>query len=138
MADFDYELRADIPRVLVEVVPGEPLSVTVSIVDDDNASVAVADASAWEALAQLRTQPSSATVLHTFSTDAPANATVTAGTPGRVTLSATAAQTAAWQAAWTNAPQTAVSDLLVTDNTTAQHSIADLVFTLLPRVTREA
>jgi hypothetical protein len=138
MPDFDYELRAAIPRVLVEVVPGEPLAFTVSMIDDDNAPVPVVDASSWEVLAQLRTQASAATVLHTFTTDSPINAEVTAGTPGYVTLTATAAETAAWQAAWTNSPQQAVSDLLVVDATGAQHSVADLVFTLLPRVTREA
>lgn len=138
MPDFDYELRANIPRVLVEVVPGEPLSFTVSMVDDDDAPVPVVDASSWEVRAQLRTQASSTTALHTFTTDSPVNASVTAGATGYVTLTATAAETAAWQAAWTNSPQQAVSDLLVTDATGVQHSIADLVFTLLPRVTREA
>ena len=134
MADFDYSLRADIPRVLVEVVPGEALQVTLPILDDADAPVPVSGS--WSALAKLRTQPSSSTVLYTFTTDAPANASVTPGSAGAVVLTATATETAGWQTAWTNAPQGASADVFVTDNTGVPHCIADLVFTLLPRTTR--
>jgi hypothetical protein len=127
VSGYDYESRVTIPRHLIEVVPGEPFSLTLPITYEDDAPVAVADASGWSASAQLRTGPDSDTVLHTFV------ATVNAGSAGSVTLTATAAQTAAWQAArWL----TAVSDLRVTDSTGTPHSIADLVFALLPRNTR--
>ena len=135
MADFTYELRADIPRVLVEVVPGEALSVTVPLLDEDNAAVAAA--SDWTVLAQLRAAAADTTVLHTFTTDAPANATVNAGATGSVTLSATAVETAAWQTAWGSSPPEALADLFVTDSDGAPRCVADLVFALLPRVTRE-
>lgn len=136
MPDFDFELRAAIPRVLVEAVPGEALTVTVPILDSAGAPVPVGTPSQWSALAQLRTQWPSADILHTFTTAAPANVSIAQGSAGSVTLTATAAQTAAWQAAWTSSPPGAVGDLFVTDNTGAPHCIADLVFALLPRNTR--
>lgn len=138
MADFDYALRADIPRILIEAVPGEELSVTVPILDSSNAAVPISDASTWSSLAQLRTGPAAADVLHTFTSAAPtSNITINAGASGSVTLTATAAQTAAWQTAWTGAPPQAGSDLFVTDDTGKDRCLADLVFTLLPRYTRE-
>lgn len=136
MADFDHELRADIPRILVEAVPGEALSVTLPILDADGAAVPVGNAADWSVLAQLRTQPASSTTLHTFTTSAPANASVTAGSAGSVTLSATATETAAWQTAWTFSPPSAVGDVFVTDNSSVPRCLADLVITLLPRNTR--
>lgn len=135
MTDFDGELRAHIPRYLVEVVPGEALSVTLPILDAAGAPVPVSGS--WSALAQLRTQASSSLVLHTFTTDAPANASVTAGVAGAVVLTATAAQTAGWQADWTSSPQGAVADVFVTDASSVPRCLADLVFALLPRTTRE-
>ena len=136
MPDFDYELRAGIPRILIEAVPGEALSVTLPILDGANAPVPVVTASQWSALAQLRAQWSAAEVLHTFTTAGGSpNASITAGSAGAVVLTATAADTAVWQTAWTNSPQGAVADVFVTDNTGAPHCIADLVIALLPRVT---
>jgi hypothetical protein len=136
MADYDHSLTANIPRILVEAVPGEALSVTLPILDSANAAVAIASAVGWEVLAQLRAQPSSSTVLHTFTTDSPVNASVTTGAAGAVVLSATATQTAAWQTTWTNSPQVAVGDVFVTDDQGVPRCIADLVVALLPRVTR--
>lgn len=135
MADFDFELRAGIPRILVEAVPGEPLSVTVPILDSTGAAVPIPSAVGWSVLAQLRTQWASADVLHTFTTTAPANVSITTGLAGAVVLTATAAETAAWQAVWASSPPTAAGDLFVTDNTGVPRCIADLVVALLPRVT---
>lgn len=137
MVAFDYELLAAIPRVRVEVVPGEALSLTLPILNGAGSPVTVANVGSWSVLAQLRTQPSSATVLHTFTTDAPANASVSSGAAGAVTLTATAAATAAWQEAWTSSPPAAVGDLFVTDDSGVPRCLADLVFSLLPRATRE-
>jgi len=135
MADYDFELRADIPRVLVEAVPGEALSVSLPILDADNAAVPVSGT--WSALVQLRAQYAATTVLHTFTTAGGSpNASVTAGSAGAVVLTATAAENAAWQTAWTNSPQAAVGDVFVTDNTSVAHCIADLVVALRPHVTR--
>jgi hypothetical protein len=137
MTDFDHELRATIPRILVEVVPGEALSVTVPILDGADDPVPVADADDWSALAQLRTQWSSTEVLHTFTTEVPANVSITEGAAGAAVLTATAAETAEWQADWTSSPQVANADLFVTDDNGVPRCLADLVFSLLPRNTRE-
>jgi hypothetical protein len=138
MSGYDYELRAAIPRVLVEVVPGEELEITLPILDSTDVAVAVADADAWSALVQLRTQARSTDVLYTFTTAGlTPNASITAGSAGAVVLTASATDTAAWQAAWTSTPQGAVADVFVTDDDAEQHCLADLVFTLLPRTTRE-
>lgn len=137
MADFDAELRAGIPRYLIDVVPGEPLQVTVPIVDGAGLSVPVANAADWSARAQLRSQWSASEVLHTFTTaGVTPTASITAGPAGAVVLTATAAQTAAWQNAWSTSPPTAVTDLFVTTAGTSR-CLCDLVFALLPRNTRE-
>lgn len=137
MPDFDHELRADIPRDLIEVVPGEPLSVTLPILDGTGAPVPIPSAVGWSAVAQLRTQWSSTEVLHTFTTAGGSpNASITTGAAGAVVLTATAVQTAAWQAGWGSSPPTAVGDLFVTDNLGTPRCIADLVLQLLPRTTR--
>lgn len=136
MSDFDFELRASIPRILVEVVPGEPLSVTLPILDPSGEPVAVADPSTWAGFLQLRRQWSSTEVLHTFTTAEPATAVITAG-EGSIVLAATADDTAQWQADWDTRPPQAVGDLFVTDDAGTPHCLCDLVLTLLPRTTRE-
>lgn len=136
MTEFDLELRAHIPRVLVEVVPGEPLSATVPIRDHEGADVPVSDADQWTAIAQVRADWSSDQVLHTFTSDGDApNASVVEGPAGAVVLTATAAQTAAWQAAWTFTPPAVPADLFVVGPGLVL-CVADLVLQLLPRTTR--
>ena len=138
MPDFDFELRARIPRILVEVVPGEPLSVTVPIVDAGEDPVPIVDGGAWSGLLHVRQQWASPEVLHLFTTAGVApNITVTEGSAGALVLTATAIETAAWQAAWSTTPPTAGGDLFVTDDTGTPHCLCDLVFSLLPRTTRE-
>ena len=134
MTDFDHELRARIPRVLVEVVPGEPLHVSVPILDSADDPVPVAGA--WSARLQLRRQWTSTEILHHFTPD-DGSAAVTSGAAGSVILTATAAQTAQWQADWETSPPQAVGDLWVTDDTGTPHCLCDLVLALLPRTTRE-
>lgn len=139
MADYDYSLTATVKRVLVEVIPGEPLSVSLPILDSTGANVTVADNTAWSALAQARTDWRSSTVLHTFTTaGASPNITITEATPGVVVLTATAAETAAWQTAWTISPPSAVADVFVTDNSSVEHCIASLVLAVLPVTTVES
>jgi hypothetical protein len=123
--------------VLIEAVPGEALSVTVPILDGTGTAVTIGSSSGWSVLAQLRTEWASTEVLYTFTTAGGSpNASVTAGAAGTVVLTATATDTAAWQTAWTEFPPRVVGDLFVTDNTSVPHCIADLVVSLLPRVTR--
>lgn len=142
MAEFDTELRADIPSHLVDVVPGEPLTVTVPILDaDTGAPTPVADADAWAVLAQVRPDERSDVLLAEFSTEAsPATATVTEGAAGTVVLTATAAATATWQTTWlkhVSSPPRAICDVRVTDNTGTPSYINRITFQLRPRTTRE-
>lgn len=135
MSDFTTELRAGIPRHLIEAVPGEPLSFTLPILDGGVPKV-IPSSVGWSAIAQLRADVRAAEVLHTWTTAGGApNIAILTGANGALTLTATAAETAAWQTAWPPAAA-AVADVFVTDNTNTPRCLCDLVVSLLLRSTR--
>lgn len=136
MPDYTHQLTASAPTILVEVIPGEPLEVTVPILDADGVPVEVASAAQWSALAQARTDWRATSVLHTFTSAAAGGAALAEGVAGAVVLSATGAQTAGWQAAWTDHPAVA-ADLMLTDPTGVAHLLARLTLLLLPVTTVE-
>lgn len=88
-------LSSPLPRIDLHVRAGQPLEVTVPILDGDG--VAVPAAAFTGARAQVRASTAGA-VLHTFTTDDD-SALVTGGATGVVVLSATGAVTATW-ASW--------------------------------------
>jgi hypothetical protein len=112
----------------IEVNPGEPLEVTVPLLDGDGLPVEVGAAEDWSATCQVRADWRATDTLHEF---AP---TFTEGTSGAVVLSATAAETAAWQVAgWT----VGQFDLFVVDTADTAHCVLAGEIRLVPRVTRE-
>lgn len=120
-----------LPQVPLTILCGEPLDVTVPILDATDAPVAAA--TLLSARAQIRVRPDSGTVLHEWTTGGPSpNAAITTG---GIRLLATAAETQAWQDTWpTHIP---LWDLVVVDTTGRPWRVLDPSrITLNPILTR--
>lgn len=85
---------ATLPTVPLPVRCGEPLDVTVAVLDANNQPVP--SSQIVSARAQVRARVGSATVLHEWSTTS-GNAQIVSG---GIRLTATAAETQAWQTDW--------------------------------------
>lgn len=124
-------------RVDVEVLAGRPFSLALSILD---AGGAVAAADIASARAHVRTDVDGRDILHIFSTeDDPADAAISGGASGVVTLTATSETTSLWQEQWPGtAPETvAWWDLEITDDVGEVHQVTRPgTFTLIWQVTR--
>jgi hypothetical protein len=125
-------------RIDLTVLAGNPMTLTVPVLD--GAGSAVAAASLSSARAHVRPRTDSDQILHVFSTDNdPADAEITGTTAASVVLTATSEVTSLWQVTWTGvAPQTVVWwDLEVTDTDDIPHQITiPGTITLIHQVTR--
>lgn len=136
MSEAVITVRAAVTRVDVDVIAGDPLDLTVPLLDDATEQpVPITSAAGWSGRAQIRRNIHSTVVLHEFTTTGP-NPTsyVVTGTAGAIRLTATAAQTGAWQQVW---PSWVTGwDLDVTDPTGAVHQVATGLIRLRPQYTR--
>jgi hypothetical protein len=135
-----YTIRPCTTRVDVEANAGEPFDVLLPILDCDGEPVAIpiGTEGAWSARSQVRRNALAEAVLQEWSTagDTP-NAVIVPGTPGKVRLLATDAQTSAWQALWPD--YTCSWDVEVTEpavNGGETHRIAQGDFRLSAQHTR--
>lgn len=125
-------------RIDLTLLAGEPMTLTVPVLNGAGAAVAAANLAS--ARAHVRPKVDSDQVLHVFATDnAPADAEITGTTAASIVLTATSEVTSLWQVTWTGvAPQTVVWwDLEVTDTDDIPHQITvPGTITLIHQVTR--
>lgn len=122
------------PRIDLIVQAGEPLTVSVPVLDGAGAPVAATDL--VHARAQIRPAVISEQLLHVFDTDDdPVNLEITGTSASVLVISATSEETSLWQLTWP--ALTAWWDLEVTDAADVRHQItAPGLITLNPEVTR--
>lgn len=132
-----YEVSAETTRIDLEFIPGDPVDVTIPIHDDNDDPVTITGelAPAWAARATVRRSWVATIALHQWtSIGATPNAVIVAGTPGKIRLTATSAETAAWQTDWPELD--AHFDLEVTPPGVGSQTIAAGRIRLRPQYTR--
>jgi hypothetical protein len=88
-------------RLDVKFIAGDPIDLTVPILDRNDEPVPIASAAGWSGGAQIRRHWAATTVLHSWTTEGvDANAEIVPGPEGAIRLTATGAETAAWQSSW--------------------------------------
>lgn len=122
------------PRIDLLVQAGEPLTVSVQVLDGTGAPVAATDLT--HARAHIRPTVDSTQLLHVFDSDEdPVNLEITGTTSSVLVITATSAETSLWQLTWP--ALTAWWDVEVTSADGARHQITSPgVITLNPEVTR--
>jgi hypothetical protein len=135
-----FTIRPCTSRVDVDANAGEPFDLLLPILECDGEPVAipVGTEGSWSARAQVRRNALASSVLQEWNTagDNP-NAVIVPGTPGKVRLVSSDAETTAWQTGWSD--YTCGWDVEVTEPATnggETHRIAEGAFRLRPQYTR--
>ena len=112
-------------RLNLRVVAGEPVDVSIPVLDGNDAVVLTATAPSWEIAAQIRTAYTADTALYEFTSSL---------SVGIARIQAPGADTADWATDWENLRNP--WDLLVTDDEGKPHVICSGWVIVYPTITR--